>query len=180
MKLDFIFSLAAALALAASGTAAAGALLTEAQALERAFPGAAAERRMLYLSKEQVKAVEKAARSKLPSAVMTMFEARSEGRVSGRAFLDTAVVRTMPATVLVTVEPDGSLRSALVLRFAEPEDYLPRDRWLERLRGKELSDELWPGRGVPRVTGATLTVQALVDAVRRCLAVHAIVARAQH
>jgi Na+-translocating ferredoxin:NAD+ oxidoreductase subunit G len=177
MKLDFIFSFAiAGLALAAAPSVA-GVVLTEAQALERAFPEATALRRTLYLTKDEVKAVEAAAKSKLPSAVVTMFEAKTDGALVGRAFVDTHVVRTMPATVLVAVNPDGQLRAAIVLRFAEPEDYLPRERWLEGFRGKSLSDELWAGRGVPRVTGATLTVQALVDAVRRSLAIDEQVAR---
>ena len=61
-------------------------MLTEKAALERAFPGAALERRTLYLSVEQVAAVEKAARSKLPSAVVTVFGARAEGEDEGAPF----------------------------------------------------------------------------------------------
>ena len=175
MKLDFIFSFCLAALLAAP--AAAEVLLGEAQALDRVFPGCKPDRRVLYLTAEQVKAVEKAARSRLPSAVMTMFEAKQEGTVTARAYLDTDLVRTMPATVLVVVEPDGRLRTTLVLRFAEPTDYLPREGWLQTLSGRSLSDELWPGKGVRRVTGATLTVQALVAAVRRCLAIDALVVR---
>ena len=45
------------------------------------------------------------------------------------------------------------------------------------LEGKALDDDLWPGRGVHPVTGATLTVRALTEAVRRCLAVDALVVR---
>jgi len=175
MKSDFIFSFVLAALLAAP--AAAEVLLGEAEALDRVFPGGKPERRMLYLTAEQVKAVEKAARSRLPSAVRTVFEEKREGAVTARAYLDTDVVRTMPATVLVVVEPDGRLRSTLVLRFAEPTDYLPRDGWLQTLSGRSLSDELWPGKGVRRVTGATLTVAALVSAVRRCLAVDSLVVR---
>jgi len=153
----------------------AGVILTEKAALERAFPGQKVERRTVYLTKDQVARVEKAARSKLPSAVVTVFEARDGDRVTGRAVLDTHVVRTMPETVLTVVEPDGRLRMALVLQFSEPSDYLPRDRWLKTLEGRTLDDDLWPGRGVRRVTGATLTVQALTDAVRRSLALEALV-----
>ena len=151
--------------------------MTEKAALERAFSGVAPERRTLYRTKQQVADVEKAAQSKLPSPVVTVFEARSDGAVTGRAVLDTHVVRTMPETVLAVVEPDGRLRMALVLQFGEPPDYLPRERWLDTLRGKALDDELQPGRGVRRVTGATLTVQALTEAVRRCLAIDRIILR---
>ncbi len=154
-------------------------LMTERAAIERAFPGSAAERLILYLTKDEVGAIERTARSKLPSAVVTAFVARKDGAVSGRAVLDTHTVRTMPETVLTVVEPDGHLRMALVLQFAEPTDYLPREGWLRTLEGKPLDDELWPGRGVRRVTGATLTVQALTEAVRRSLAIDELVLKSK-
>ncbi|OFV89207.1 MAG: hypothetical protein A2V74_02835 [Acidobacteria bacterium RBG_16_70_10] len=152
-------------------------IMTEKAALERAFPGLVPERRTLYLKPEQVKAVEKAARSRMPSPVVTVFEARAEGELVGRAVLDTHVVRTLPETLLTVIHPDGRLRMALVLQFAEPPDYLPREGWLHTLTGRALDDELWPGRGVRRVTGATLTVQALTEAVRRALALDALILR---
>ena len=153
-------------------------LLTEKAALARVFPGLLPERRTLYLKPEEVAAVERVARSRMPSAVVTVFEARANGRLVGRAVLDTHVVRTMPATVLTAIAPDGTLQAALVLQFAEPPDYLPREGWLRTLEGRALDDELWPGRGVRRVTGATLTVQSLTDAVRRALALDKVVLRA--
>jgi hypothetical protein len=153
-------------------------LMSEQAALERAFPGQKPQKRTLYLTKDQAAAVEKAARSKLPSAIVTAFEARNDGALTGRAVLDTHTVRTMPETVLVAIEPGGRLRMALVLQFGEPPDYLPREGWLRTLDGKALDEELWPGKGIRRVTGATLTVQALSEAVRRCLALDALVMRA--
>jgi hypothetical protein len=152
-------------------------LLTEQAALERAFPGATTQRRTVYLTPDQVEAVQEGARSRLPSAMVTVYEARSSGRLLGRAVLDTSVVRTMPATVLTVIAPDGTLKMALVLQFTEPPDYLPREGWLKTLEGRALDDDLWPGRGVRRVTGATLTVQALTDAVRRALVLDALVLR---
>ena len=173
MRMDrrTVLLLGATAALGTARGAGADVLLSEKAALARAFPGQTVERRTLYLRPEQVAAVEKAARSKMPSAVVTVFEARSDGAVTGRAVLDTHVVRTMPETLLTVVAPDGRLRMALVLQFAEPPDYLPREGWLKTLEGRPLDAELWPGRGVRRVSGSTLTVQALIEAVRRSLAV---------
>lgn len=152
-------------------------LLTEKAALARAFPGATPERRTLYLTDEQVEAIQSKARSRMPSAIVTVYEVRAEGEVTGRAGLDTSVVRTMPATVLTVISPEGRLRMMLVLQFTEPPDYLPREGWLRTLEGRPLDDELWPGHGVRRVAGATLTVQALTDAARRALAIDALVLR---
>lgn len=166
---------AALAALALSGPALGEVMLTEKAALERAFPGAETARKTLFLTAAQVAEVQKAARSRMPSAVVTAFVARKDGAVVGRAVLDTHTVRTMPETVLTVVEPDGTLRMALVLQFGEPPDYLPREGWLKTLEGKGLDDQMWPGRGVRRVTGATLTVQALTEAVRRSLAIDSLV-----
>lgn len=150
-------------------------ILTETEALERTFPGSIFDRKVLYLTEEQVERIQKEARSRLPSPIVTMIEARSDGEVVGRAYLDTHTVRTMPETLLTAVLPDGRLKAALVLQFAEPLDYLPREKWLTTFEGRKLDDDLWPGRGVYRVTGATLTVQALTEGVRRSLAIDKIV-----
>lgn len=177
LNFNFIWSGIALLASAPAPLSPAEVLMTEQAAIERAFPGSAAERRTLYLTTEQVRAIEQGARSKLPSAVVTAFVARRDGVVTGRGVLDTHIVRTMPESILVALEPDGRLRMALVLQFAEPPDYLPRDGWLKTLEGRTLDDELWPGRAVRRVTGVTLTVQALTEALRRCLAIDAVALR---
>jgi electron transport complex protein RnfG len=164
-----IASIAAAVLLAAI-MASPAVILTEKEALKRTFPGATFERKVLYLTDAQVEAIQKEARSRLPSSVVTMIVARLDDELVGRAYLDTHTVRTMPETVLTAVRPDGGVKAALVLQFAEPPDYLPREKWLETFDGKPLDDDLWPGRGVRRVTGATLTVQALTESVRRSLA----------
>ncbi len=179
LNFNFIWSGVAVLASVPAPLSRAEVLLTEKAAIERAFPGSAAERRTLYLTSDQVRAIEQGARSKLPSAVVTAFVARKDGMVTGRGVLDTHIVRTMPESVLTALEPDGRLRMALVLQFAEPPDYLPRESWLKTLEARTLDDELWPGRAVRRVTGATLTVQALTEAVRRCLAIEAIALRGE-
>jgi hypothetical protein len=175
LKFSFILFGAAASAFAA-GPARAGVLLTEPAALARAFP-TPPRRKTLYLTEEQVAAVEKLAHSRLPSPVVTVFLGRAPDGSAQHAVLDTHVVRTMPETVLTVVSADGSLRMALVLQFGEPPDYLPRPGWLDTLQHRALDDELWPGRGVRRVTGATLTVQSLTEAVRRGLAVDALLLR---
>lgn len=152
-------------------------VLDEKAALEHAFPGKVVKRRSVYLTAEQVTRVQNAARSRVASPVVTVFEARDENGPAGRAVLDTFVVRTMPATMLTVIAPDGTLRMSIVLRFSEPPDYLPREGWLRMLEGRSLDEDLWPGRGVDAVTGATLTVQALTDATRRALALDALVLR---
>ena len=69
--------LALALSLAAPSSVRPEVLLTENAALERAFPGTTTRRRTVYLTPDQVEAVQRKARSRLPSAMVTVYEARS-------------------------------------------------------------------------------------------------------
>ena len=95
-----------------------------------------------------------------------------DGREVGTAYFDTHVVRTMPETILVVVDPSGILARVEVLSFSEPEEYLPRPRWYAQFPGKPLDAELSVKRGVRPVVGATLTARATTAATRRVLALH--------
>jgi hypothetical protein len=165
-----------ALAVFAAPCLAGQVIMTEQAALARAFPGRTPERRILELTPEQVALVEKTARAKVSSPKITMYQA-GEGAESQRAYLDTHTVRSMPETLLTVLGADGSVRMVLLLQFQDHPDYVPREKWLKTLEGKPLEEEV-PGRGVPRVTGSTLTVDAATAAVRRALAIDALVVRA--
>jgi Na+-translocating ferredoxin:NAD+ oxidoreductase RnfG subunit len=73
---------------------------------------------------------------------------------------------------MVAVDADGKVLRVEVLAFREPQDYLPRDLWYGQFDGKKLDDDLDVKRAIRGVTGATLTVRATTDAVRRILAIH--------
>lgn len=165
---------AALLALAALLPGAAGAAVFETQekALSRAFPPPARVlRSTAYLTPAQLEAARNAARAPLESAVVTRYPAFGpDGAHLGTAYFDDHVVRTAREVLMIVVAPDGSLRSVDVLAFGEPQDYLPREGWLKRAAGKRAGEELFVGRALAHVTGATLTTRAIAAAVRRVLA----------
>jgi electron transport complex protein RnfG len=152
------------------------AVMTEQAALARAFPGLTPERRVVELTPEQVTLVEKASRSKLPSPKVTVFQAGEGAGSQGRAYLDSHIVRSMPETLLTVLAADGTVRMVLLLQFQDHPDYVPPEKWLKTLEGKS-SEQQFPGRGVPRVTGSTMTVDAATAAVRRALAIDALLVR---
>ena len=147
--------------------------LTQEEALRLAFPGAAVAHRTAFLTPEQQKAAQKlSGDADPPAALVNFYLATKEGREVGTAYFDTHVVRTMPETIMVVVDPSGSIARIEVLSFSEPEEYLPRKHWYEEFAGKPLNDELSTKRAIHPVTGATLTARATTDAARRVLAVH--------
>ncbi len=149
------------------------------QALARAFPPpATVERKTYFLTETERESASRLAKARIESSLVVAYIGRGPKGILGTAYFDTHTVRTMPETILVTVKPDGSVGGVEVLAFGEPEDYLPRPRWLGLFGGKRLDPNLTVGRGLAHVTGATLTTRAIAEAVRRVLAIHTVVSAA--
>ncbi|MBD3867037.1 MAG: FMN-binding protein [Acidobacteria bacterium] len=178
--------LCSAILLASAGFAALGGSTAEArvfitreQALQRTLGDHAEFRReSIFPTSEQVARARTLAGKgvEIREAPLTRYTAWTEGRLLGTAYLDTHLVRTLPQTVLVFVEPSGELRTIEILSFGEPEEYLPRDNWLRQFDGRNLDDGLAIGGKIHSMTGATLSAHAVTDAARRALAMHQILA----
>jgi hypothetical protein len=145
---------------------------TQDEALAIAFPGAEITRRAEALTKEQASEVAKRSGDKPSSLLVFAYEARIDGKLVGTAYFDAHLVRTLPETLMIVVDPSGRIARIDVLAFNEPKDYLAPERWLEQFPGRELDDELHLRRGIDGISGATLTARAVTKTARRILAVH--------
>jgi Na+-translocating ferredoxin:NAD+ oxidoreductase RnfG subunit len=171
------FAVAAAV-LAATATDA-KVFLSQEEALKLAFPEATVERKTAFLTTEQQREAQALSKDEeLPSALVVYYVATREGQTVGTAYFDTHIVRTMPETIMVVVDPQGRAARIEVLAFQEPEEFLPRPRWYEQFQGKPLNGELSMKRGIRPVAGATLTARATTEAARRVLALHEVLHRA--
>ena len=146
--------------------------LSQAEALALAFPAARVERHSLFLSADEARQVERLARVKVTSRLMSVYVAWRGDRMAGAAFFDTRIVRTMPAVLMVVVAPDTTVARVEVLAFHEPQDYRPMPRWLGLFSRRRLDDRLWPGRGVRNLSGATLTARSVTESTRLALAAY--------
>ncbi len=145
------------------------------EALEIAFPDAeTVEARDFFLTARQRERIEDRSRARLESDLLTVYVGHSRGAETGYAILDTHIVRTLPETFMIVLSPDGIVRATHVLAFYEPTDYLPSERWLQQFLGKSMPDDLRVGRGIDGITGSTLSARAVADAIRRALAIHAV------
>ena len=160
----FVTAVAAAALLAPAARAAV--FMTPSEALAAAFPGARVERRSVALKAAEVKAVQQRARAKLAGPLVTPYLAFRGDTLLGTAFFETRTVRTMPAVLMTVVAPDSTVARVDVLSFHEPPDYRPPPRWLDRLRGRRVTDRLWPGRDLPALAGATLSARAITESAR--------------
>ncbi len=149
--------------------------LAKDEALALAFPGNdRIEERTFILTDAQKADVEHRARAPLDSQLVTIYVGWKGGELLGYGVIDTHVVRTLPETILVVIDPKGTLRRVHVLAFNEPPEYMPTERWLDKLGGRALDDDLKVGAGIQGITGATLSAQAMTAGVRRALALFAV------
>lgn len=164
--------LTALLLLLAAGPASARLLLAQKQALALAFPSGKYERKVAYLSDEQLKAAQESGQVKIESKMWPYYVGVSSGGAKAYAYFDTHIVRTQPETFMAVVGEEGDVRFVELLAFAEPDDYLPSPRWLAQFKDKKSRDGLYVGRAIRNITGSSLTSQAMTEAIRRVLAVH--------
>lgn len=164
--------LALAAGLVAARPALARVLKSFEDALAGIVPGAAFERRTLFLDEAASARAAELAGVKVKPGVIHAYRLVRDGNPAGMAYLDVHRVRTLPEKVLVVVDPGGRIAGIEVLAFQEPPDYLPPQRWYDKLKGRALDADLQTGRGVDGITGATLTTRAAMESARRALALH--------
>ena len=150
-------------------------LLAKDEALALAFPGAdRVEERVFILTDEQKATIEKRAKAPLETQLWTFYVGWRGGAPVGYALIDTHVVRTLPETCMTVISPSGDVERVEILAFHEPPEYQPPDRWLRQFDHKNDDAELRLRGDIQGITGATLTATATTAAVRRALALYAV------
>ncbi len=148
--------------------------MSQQEALDKAFPDAEVERRVVALTDEQMKAAGALAGSKIPGALIILYEGRKDGQLIGTAYFDVQRVHSLPQTLMLVVAPDGRLLSLDVLAFNEPAKFMAPAGWLDQFPGHALDENLQLHRDIQGITGATLTARSTTKSVRRILAIHKI------
>ncbi len=165
-----------AIAMMLAGVALTGAspLLTREEALALAYPGATVTAERLFLTADQQKRASESAGVPIPSALVGRYTATKDGKAMGRAYVDTHTVRTKKETLLVSLDAAGTLKRVDVTAFLEPAEYQAPQPFLNQYPGRTLTDDLRLQRAIRPIAGATLTAHAATDAVRRVLAIDAV------
>jgi hypothetical protein len=148
--------------------------LTQQEALDLALPGCRFERRVETLDATQRQRAAELCNQTIDQQIVYRYVARKDGRLTGTAYFDAHRVRTLREVLLVVVTPEGKVSRVEVVAFGEPLEYLAKKPFYEQFTGRRLDAELELKHGIRGVIGATLTARATTDAVRRVLALHAV------
>jgi len=144
---------------------------TPERVLSTLYPSASVEVRNIILTKEQKEKVEKLAKVRIESRLVSFYFVKEGDRVVAYGYVDTHRVRTHTESVLFVISPQGSIELVEVLAFNEPLEYMAEENWLALFKGKTLPrDTLRLRRDIPNITGATLTARAITKAARRAVA----------
>ena len=152
--------------------------LAQEEALRLAFPEPAViERRTAYLSPDEI---ERAAELAGPgvdvdASLVTHYVGSLSAGPLGVAYFDAHRVRTLSEVLMIVISPVGDVERIEVLKFGEPPEYRAPEGWLAQFYGEELSDAVSLKDGIANMSGASLTSQAITDAVRRVLALHEVI-----
>lgn len=149
------------------------------EAMELAFgKGAQIEVQSLFPDEQQTTEIEKLAKTKLGSGMLSFYVGKQQDKIIGYAAIETITVRTKPETLLIVLTPEGELRNVTTLAFHEPPEYQPPERWFEQLAKKPLA-EMDFNKGVDGIAGATLSTRADLDSVRKILAIFQVMVKSQ-
>ena len=158
------------LVLAAGAAAAQPGLVSREEALAAVFPGATIDADRVFLTDGQVERIAKLAGEDVGTKIYARYIARRGGVVVGRAYVDTHIVRTKRASLLISIDAQARIRRIDVTAFMEPPEYIPSQPWRQQYYDQPLSDDIAVQRRIRPIAGATLTTGSVNAAVRRVLA----------
>jgi electron transport complex protein RnfG len=141
------------------------------EVLRRVYPSATIQAQRHFLTEDQMKRAATLSGVDVPTALIAGYVATAGGKVVGRAYVDTHVVRTKNESLLICLDESGKLKRVEVTAFLEPPEYRGNDAWYGQFRDRTLTSDLNLNRAIRPIAGATLTGTATTRAVRRILAI---------
>ena len=145
--------------------------LTKKQAFEIAFPGAdKVDREKKWLTEAQKKAIGDLCLQNIKMNRMTFYIGKRNGSPMGYAFIDHEIGKSFPITFMTVLNVDGTVRDVEIMVYREPRGWEVRyPSFMDQFTGRTADSDY---RTVNSITGATLSVRALVKGVSRATAAY--------
>jgi len=147
------------------------------EALAQIYPGASIHAERVFLTEAEKKKAAALSGGEIPTSLIARYIATTGGKIIGRAYVDTHIVRTKNESLLICLDETGKIKRIEVIAFLEPPEYQANAAWYNQFRDKTLNNDLNLHRSVRPIAGATLTATATTRAARRVLAIDQILTR---
>lgn len=133
--------------------------------------GVKVSKKQFKLNKQEIKKIQKNAKASLTSNVIRFYKVTKESRIEGYAVLLLQTVRTKKTAVLYIIDKKEKIKSIEIVAFNEPKEYKPNPNWLDEFHNKSKDDNLFFGKGISTISGATMSARAVSDLARIALAI---------
>ncbi len=145
--------------------------LTKKQALEIAFPDADKVKRVKkWLTDEQKKTIGELCFQKIESRRMSFYAGMRDGVPIGYVLFDHQIGKSYPISYMVVLNLDGTVRDVEILVYREPRGWEVRyPSFMDQFTGSTADTDF---RNINTITGATLSVNAMVKGVSRASAAY--------
>lgn len=148
-------------------------------AMQLTFGNVKVERKNKMLTRTMAQQVQQSAKAKLKSKIVRIYHATQNGKKLGYGILLNNKVRTKNAAVLYLFDPKGALQAIEIVAFNEPLNYVPSKAWLETLESTPDNTARHLGKGVPVISGATLSAKTLTEGARTAQAIFEVLFKAK-
>ena len=135
-------------------------------ALNKYFPGYEIKNKKLFLSKDNIEKLSAKAESKFSNRIFSYYEASKNGQRVYTAYLITHKLRTRTQTMFIVFKTNGEMKSAEVIAFYEPEEYIMTQPWLKQFINKK-SQQMPNTSNVMKVSNSTISYNETTKAIRR-------------
>jgi Na+-translocating ferredoxin:NAD+ oxidoreductase RnfG subunit len=145
--------------------------LTKKQALEIAFPDADKVKRVKkWLTDEQKESIGELCFQKIEANRMSFYAGMRDGVPIGYALFDHEIGKSYPISYMVVLNLDGTVRDVEILVYREPRGWEVRyPSFMDQFTGTTADTDF---RNINTITGATLSVRAMVKGVSRASAAY--------
>ena len=127
--------------------------------------------KILTLNAKEVRTLQQNAKAKMDSNKVRFYVVKNASKVVGYGVLVIQRVRTKKASILYLISKDMKIKSIEIIQFQEPSEYKPNQAWKNVFTGKTSEDNLFAGKGIPTISGATMSARAISDASRIALSI---------
>lgn len=141
--------------------------------IERHYPGATLETRVLTLTEEDLDQMVPRLGFSVLEKRYRYFLARLGSKELGKAFVLTRRVRNQDQTAIYFVSSKGQVDGIEVIKFNEGAEYAASEQWLKKFDGMKAKDHAKVGTDVPAITGSTFTAQSYLQGAQLALALAA-------
>lgn len=124
----------------------------------------------VILTPEEKRKIFQEAKTQWKSDTLQIYQCSHSSTFAGYGFIDNVKGKVQLITYLAALNPSGAIVDIDILAYREAYGgEIAYDSFRKQFKNKTQQDKLRPGREIKNISGATISVRAITDGVKRIL-----------